>query len=95
MIPTNPARTSGMTDSIYEALIESGYSPRSYSGRGMYGKKCVALSVKDETALLKVGAALGDLAETRACTDGLGRGLIVYWPSQAWLPEYVSDEDDG
>jgi hypothetical protein len=85
-----------MATSIYEALAEAGYAPRSYSGRGMYGSSCVAVVVKAETELLKIGAALGSgLAGEPVRTDSLGFGTVVYWPEADWLPEYGSDDEDG
>jgi hypothetical protein len=82
-------------DTVYEALIDAGYSPRSYSGRGMYGESCVGLALESETDLLKVGAALGErLAQRSFRTDSLGMGIIAYWPREKWQEDYVEGEGD-
>ena len=82
-------------DLMIELLENSGYEPRSYSGRGMYGKNCVGVVVEDVFAL---GVAVGQ--ESRhysedipsAKTDSMGRDIIVYWPDLAW-PEDGTEED--
>lgn len=47
-----------------------------YSGRGMYGRKCIGISC-EQYNYLDVIAAVG---VTGAKTDSLGTGVIVYWP---------------
>lgn len=79
---------------------------KDYSGRGMYGKKCVgvtcgsamklAAAVMEECAGL-VGDEDFDMSEIaddfrRASTDSMGRDMIVYFPGVEWEGE---DEDDG
>ena len=73
---------------LIKALAESGFDPRSYSGRGMYGKTCVAVS---DTTPWDVAKALfseqydgefDDLPEPHA--DSLGLGSVIYWPRYAW-----------
>jgi hypothetical protein len=66
-----------------------------YSGRGMYGAKCVGFVLSDDTAMLKLGAALqAALGEIpNASTDSMGRNTIVYFPGlTADVP--VVDEDE-
>jgi len=81
-------------DSLYAALKYGGFNVRSYSGRGMYGKSCVAVYVDDATDLLKIGVTIGETyADLRAATDSMGRGMVVYWPSQTWEDTYEDSDD--
>jgi len=61
-------------------LESMGLSPRSYSGRGMWGAECVGVSVSSDDAKplrrLFGGSAI----------DALGMGAIVYWPRLPWPP---------
>lgn len=73
-------------------IIESaGYQTRTYSGRGMYGKECLAVSLHDVSEqefyadliektdgsdAKQVSSALRN-----ARMDNLGRGTILYFPS--------------
>lgn len=74
----------------------AGHDARSYSGRGMYGKRCVGVTI--DGSLLGFLADLveecedthdGAILMRAAQTDQMGRGTIVYWPRAEWL-----DEDD-
>jgi hypothetical protein len=83
--------------------------PRSYSGRGMFGKSCVGVTLDGEGSSFQLGAAVSaalldmdaddgpsdveDLARLRVCTDSMGRGIIVYWPSVEWPADAEEDED--
>lgn len=40
---------------LIEALEEAGYEPRSYSGRGMYGRTCVGVTTDRYTPEFKLG----------------------------------------
>lgn len=57
-------------------IKEAGRKPRSYSGRHMYGRQCVACKVErgEDYAGLPRGYS----------TDSLGLGTIVYWPGVMW-----------
>lgn len=46
------------TDKLVEALEELGYETRPYSGRGMYGKTCLAISLDSLNDLFVLGAKL-------------------------------------
>lgn len=85
---------------LREALLKAGYAPYSYSGRAMYGKRCVAVDMDDTSGMLELGHAIGasgvevELGELKqARTDSMGRGIVVYWPYSAWDPAW--DSDDG
>ena len=64
-----------------------GFDVRSYSGRGMYGKTCLAI-VGEGINLISLGYALGemdrdidkyDLDNMRS--DSMGLGMVYYWPN--------------
>jgi hypothetical protein len=71
-----------MKVTLQERLDQAGIKVRSYSGRGMYGKEClgaVAHSAKD------VYAECGRANIKTARVDSMGLGVVVYWPSVAWV----------
>jgi hypothetical protein len=94
---------------LIEALEDAGYEPRSYSGRGMYGRECVGVvtsgasfrlgaEVAKSAAYLaddeeEAQAVLCDLAELSVATDAMGFDTIVYFPGVDW-PEGLSREDE-
>lgn len=60
---------------LMQALRAEGLEPQSYSGRGMFGRECVAACVDHP----------GDHELPRGWVqDQLGLGCIVYWPQVAW-----------
>ncbi len=92
-----------MTSKQLQDIVEAaGYETRSYSGRGMYGKECLAFTADSETSSFAVAADLiaaaldaGEdfvepvLAAMRGIrTDSMGRGTVFYFPR-------VSAEDEG
>lgn len=48
-----------------------------YSGRGMYGRKCVGITTSDEWAVVAAARNVGITCER---TDNMGLDIIVYWP---------------
>jgi hypothetical protein len=74
------------------------FTVRSYSGRGMYGKECLAIT-GDLIDLVVLGFIIADgysdevdvsdLAGARK--DSMGLGVVVYWPS---IPFEGDDEDN-
>ena len=48
----------------------------------MYGKTCVGFDLDSTSQLLELGAALQDVLGyiPQSATDGMGRGIIVYFP---------------
>lgn len=72
-------------EELTTALINEGLDPRAYSGRGMFGKECVGVSVDHpgEYTLPK-GYRM----------DTLGLGYIVYWPSVKWEGDDDYEEDE-
>ena len=81
-----------------DALKSAGLEPRSYSGRGMFGKECVGAICGESTlAILDVieeaigenddpDATLDLIKELRRFrTDSMGRtSMIMYWPHMTW-----------
>jgi hypothetical protein len=83
-----------------DALESEGFEPKSYSGRGMYGKSCVSVSGEDEdgndVSAWNVARALwydrfdeaeGHLDIPAPRQDQLGLGIVLYWPSYEWPQE--------
>jgi hypothetical protein len=64
-------------ETLIETIEATGREVRSYSGRGMYGRRCVGVSLGRGD----YGSALPEEGQKR---DSLGLGEIVYWPSVAW-----------
>ncbi|MCV2366273.1 hypothetical protein LNV23_22790 [Paucibacter sp. DJ1R-11] len=51
-----------------------------YSGRGMYGEKCVAISIDSDEIYEAVQlATLWGIKEIGKI-DSMGRGVVIYWP---------------
>lgn len=84
-------------------LIElASYEARSYSGRAMYGKECIAVDLEG-TSPFEFFADLLRYAEEdsdRECleealrsakTDSMGRGQVVYFPDT----EYFDEDQEG
>jgi hypothetical protein len=87
------------------ALAESDYQVRSYSGRGMYGDTCLAVTIRgnlfelfaqvlrvldgDRTNLTEEVADAFSMARQ----DDMGRGTVVYFPGVKYV-EAASDEED-
>jgi hypothetical protein len=72
-----------------------------YSGRGMYGRTCISITLDHTSQLLNLGAAiasvLGDVnALGGAAIDGMGTGLVCYFSQAACndAPAESWDEDD-
>lgn len=73
-----------------------GYSVRTYSGRGMYGKECLAIAIDGSQKFAAVGWAcsqmpawleLGGVLE-----DSMGLGIVVYWPDVS-VGEFTIEDD--
>ena len=65
-----------------EDLEDAGYEPKSYSGRGMFGKICV--SVHDASAWEVARTLESDMDVPEPREDALGLGNILYWPQYPW-----------
>lgn len=72
-------------EELTTALINEGLDPRSYSGRGMFGKECVGVEV----------VYPGDYTLPKGYRmDNMGRDYIVYWPSVKWEGDDDYEEDE-
>lgn len=88
-----------MNSASFIALLQEVYDQgdiefnvRSYSGRGMYGKECVAITTDGHTSAWTIALALADLnagnidlyglGEPRE--DSMGLGRVYYWPQMEW-----------
>ena len=94
----------------FQRLLEdAGLTPRSYSGRGMYGKECLGVNT-DMSAMAVAGWLIKALKETvddesqwdeladilyDTVIDSMGRGIIMYWPSIAFEGEENEDLSEG
>lgn len=69
---------------LQEALEKSGYKTLNYSGRGMFGRKCLAAKVASLGDLWVCGNKVGQLTVLGGIyypnIDNYGLELIVYWP---------------
>lgn len=76
---------------IFQQLVEdAGYETRSYSGRGMYGKECLAIVVPDAlTAVQNIAHAAGEDGLTLSApkSDSMGLETVVYWPNQKYTED--------
>lgn len=95
-------------ETLIELIEDTGRAAMSYSGRCMYGARCVAIDVdRNEEPLLVVAEMAKAAAEDDddgvtldafvyamqdVRTDALGLGAVVYWPNIAW-PE--GRKEDG
>lgn len=75
IIPT-PKEAPMTADQLIEKIENSDRKARSYSGRGMFGAQCVAVSLGREDA--------GGELPKGAQTESLGKGTIWYWPGIPW-----------
>ena len=84
-----------MFQELYDALATLGYEPRCYSGRSMYGKKCLGVVLESDQELWSLAQALArdDIEIEAPKTDSFGRGIVIYWPSIKWEEIEEADED--
>ena len=90
--------TEQQLDAVTNAAYEADADLRSYSGRAMFGQRCVALAIdstKNLTAffihLTLRDHDLATLMSREIRMDQLGLGEIAYWPS---LTADLDDDDD-
>jgi hypothetical protein len=66
---------------LRERLEEAGFETRSYSGRGMFGKECLAVTADSDR---DVFAAIEPAEIKAARIDSMGRRVVAYWPAVAF-----------
>lgn len=87
---------------LQELIEDLGYETRSYSGRGMYGRECLGVTVEEPVSFaLELGEAIGADDERSfgrlpaVRWDSMGRDYIVYFPNVPYDGENdESDEED-
>lgn len=92
---------STIEDAVWDATGEPAEMTATYSGRGMYGTKCVGIVVDGEGSMFGIGARLSQLdedlaarlTETSLRSDSMGLSVIYYWP-QVSCPERAETEFD-
>lgn len=62
-----------------------------YSGRGMFGKRCVGIVTAEPSRIIEEAAARGIRG---ARTDSMGRSTIVYWPDISAPADDDADQTD-
>lgn len=71
---------------IREAIEAAGYTPRSYSGRAMYGRTCLGVVVPNPMkAVLDIAAQGVKVPPPKQ--DSMGLDFIIYWPDIPWSKE--------
>lgn len=71
-----------MTAAVARRIEVAGYRPYAYSGRFMYGARCLGVNVESAADLVRLGTEAGPLPE--AAIDEMGKGLVAYWPELPW-----------
>jgi hypothetical protein len=85
---------------LQEMFEDAGLRCRSYSGRGMYGERCLGVESENVGELLCAvavgGAAAVEHAHTlsKAHQDSMGRGMIIYFPDVPFVGAERDDSDD-
>ena len=92
---------------LKNAAESLGYSVRSYSGRGMYGSRCVGIDVDRGLSIASVAFRLAaqlvadgeedvldDLSYVEWSQDSMGMGAIMYAPSLRWVEESEDEEEE-
>lgn len=98
-----------MEDNLLKQIIEdSGHKVRSYSGRGMYGKECLGVTVGRSGIGKLVADIIMQLADMHEdtphsvvaeafegmCTDSMGTGTIVYFPDTPFTVDEEEEDDE-
>jgi hypothetical protein len=94
----------------FQRLLEDNdFKTRSYSGRGMFGKECLAVTVEDivkgtwdiATMLAEYNAEAADLneepiPEPRGMRyDNMGRQYVIYWTQVPFEGEESEEEEES
>jgi hypothetical protein len=98
-------------EKLIQALEDAGYGPYSYSGRAMYGRKCVGVTVKRDVSAFRLAAEIAvalldgditqgpndveDLARLRVCEDGMGLDSVIYFPGVEWKESDEEESDEA
>ncbi len=72
---------------LIAALRGAGHEPYGYSGRCMYGRRCVAVDLGSVREIFSLGHSLGGSGADDPgppAVDSMGLGVVAYWPHVAW-----------
>lgn len=94
-----------LTPEQQETIIDAAYrvdaEVESYSGRFMYGEKCLSITVSGvgmfATFLVDIARddhSLACLLADGIRTDDMGYDMVVYWPGIDWKDDEDESEDD-
>lgn len=90
---------------LIEALNSTGYTVRSYSGRGMDGIQCLGITVQDFNSIFAIASDLIDAGFNSTdlhrlsgtmCHDAQGKRSVIYWPHLVLTESdirLINDED--
>jgi hypothetical protein len=95
----------------FKEILDLEFETYSYSGRGMYGKKCVAITISRHVSEFGIvarvvsnfteeygGAHLDEIVSLfeGSKTDSMGLDTVMYFPDIEWVWEDEdSDDEDG
>jgi uncharacterized OB-fold protein len=93
------------TQEFVNLIASAGFRPKSYSGRGMFGKYCVSVNLDrdEETAFASAVINATQISDIRAVMrvisdhskDSMGMGVVLYWRSMsADGVKFPDDSDD-
>jgi hypothetical protein len=93
----------------FKDILDQEFDTYSYSGRGMYGEKCLAITISREASIAGVTAQimysfdyefkndrLNDLVSIfeRSKTDDMGRDTVMYFPNIEWIWDDSNETED-
>ena len=87
-----------------EMLDDVGYAARRYSGRGMYGKQCVAVVTDDNPMIIAANLMYCQDEETQgillriitsARSDSMGLSTVHYFPRVEWTEDCEEAEQES
>ena len=81
------------TQEFVNLIASAGFRPKSYSGRGMFGARCVSVNL-DTNAVASFGAMVFATASPeeqpfverllgKYSMDSMGMGVVLYWRSMS------------
>lgn len=75
-------------EEIFREIADLSLFPRSYSGRGMFGKRCLGVdcSFRESESFA---------AYFNAKLDQMGKGMIAYWPNEVEPTDCKCDLENG
>jgi hypothetical protein len=91
---------------LQQVIEDADFDCRSYSGRGMYGRRCLAVEVDREQSLGDLMAGILEAVEgednTREiqdalrgmCWDNMGLGMVYYFPDVPFAEEASEEDED-